>query len=124
MSTTGNQTITVNSVDRTYVPAWAAKYAADLKKGNTVTKKTAITNGVSIYRLAHNASNGIERHILSVEDEVQDSEGASHLAKVQVTITCDSDDSAEAARLSQLVSGVAAYLQSSGVLDSILADEL
>jgi hypothetical protein len=124
MSTIGTQTLTVNTVSRDYQPAWVAKYAADLKNGNTAVKKAAITDGVSLYRLTHAESKGIERHILSLEDTIADSDGEDHMVKVQITLSCEADDSAEELRLNHLTIALCDYLKSAGVVDSVLADEL
>lgn len=125
MSTTGNQSITVNSAERVYSPAWVAKYAQDLKKGNTATKKAAIDGGASFYRLTHDASKGIERHVFSLEDITQDSTtGEQTMEKIQVTLTCKADDSTAEARLVNLAIGMCSYLAATGVLTSIVADEL
>lgn len=126
MSTIGSQTVTVNSEDRTYNPGWAAKYAGDLKRGNTAIKKCAITGGSSILRFTHDEKNGVERHILSLEDRISpvSTEDEEQLDKIQITLTCKANDSAAATRLTQLAIGAAAYVQSAGVLDSIFAEDL
>lgn len=123
-STIGSQTITVNTVARTYAPSWDAKYASDLKKGNTAIKKAMLTNGVSILRITHDANKDIEKHIISVED-INDpaSEGATpEIDKIQITLTCRRDNAAAATRLGQLIAGVCAYLPT--VDDSLFADEI
>lgn len=127
MSTIGTQTITVNAIPRTYTPGWVKKYAADLKRGDTAIKKSPLTNGGSTMRITHNASKGIERHILSIEDAETDLSGTvpvATLEKAQLTITCAEDNPASQERLRQLVLGWMVWLSEAGVLESILADEL
>lgn len=123
MSIAGNQTITVSTVERTYSPAWSPKYANELRKGNTSVKKSVSATEASTLRFTHDANKGIERHVSSIEDEVSVN-GVPKLRKVQVTLTCEADNPTEQVATQALATGYMAYLASTGVLESIFADEL
>jgi hypothetical protein len=118
----GNQTLTVNTVARTYVLSWNKKYAKDLAKNNTSIKEAPLSAGSSIMRVTHDAQGVIEKHILSVEDS-NDVNGVVELDKIQITLTCKDDPTAQA-RLVNLAAGVAAYLAQEGVLESLCANML
>lgn len=127
MSTIGTQTITVNSAARAYNPAWVKQYATDIKRGDTATKKCAITNGRSVMRITHNANKGIERHIISCEDRTIDPAADTQselMEKIQITITCAEDDADAHERLRLLALGFMSWLSEAGVLESVQADEL
>jgi len=124
MGTSGEQSVTVSAAERVYKPAWIKRYAGDLKRGNTATKKAPITDGISYMRLTHDANKGVERHIVSLEDETVDVDGEVSLEKINITLTCRADDTSAESRLIALSLGMLAWLAETGILDSIVADEL
>lgn len=119
-SISGNQTITVNSVGRTYVEAVHPSYAKQLAQGNTRVKRSTITDGESLLRYSHDTTNikGVERHVVSIEDRVSMS-GDLNIARISVTLTVPETGAVDAeAKL--LAAGFLTWLNDPGRIEDLL----
>lgn len=124
---TGTQTLTVAGVSREYNPGWSSVYSNDLKRGNASVKKCALNlvshgiDGESLLRFVHDAKSSIERHVVTLEDRLQDG-ATSDIVRVNITLTCLENSPTATTRLKELVTGICSYLPT--VFDSIAQEEL
>jgi len=119
----GAQTITIGSdTDLSFVKSWVPKYANEIKKGNTMVKKSNTADrGDATLRVSHQVSKGIEGHVISLEIEgVRGTEPAHRLAKAQIVVTCDDGDSEEIATAKEITAALCTYVPT--VIDDIFAD--
>lgn len=117
----GNQTLTVNAATREYAQAYVPAYSKAIASGNTVVKQVAITGGESFLRISHETTNGLERHVVSIEDRINGtSPGEITIRKIQLTITSPITDSTSDTALKQLAIGFLDHLQDDGRLQDVL----
>lgn len=120
-------TLTVDSVERTYKKAYVPKYAKQLATQNTVTLKADITDpqsGTSYLRVSHDESNGVQRHLVSVEDITTDAEGVVHIRKCHHVLSCDANSPVEETDTELLSIGLDTWLATAGVKTSIVNGEV
>jgi hypothetical protein len=118
----GDQTITVNSVARTYYNASHSAYSKLVAKGNTTVKFASIAGGESLFRVTHeDQSVFVERHVVSLEDRIKVPERPAEpdIVRIQVTITCPSAGAYDTEIL-QLASALLTHLNDSGRLQEIV----
>jgi hypothetical protein len=116
----GTQSITVNSVARSYVEAVHSAYAKQLAAGNTRVKRATITDGESLLRYSHDTTNikGIERHVVSIEDRLT-TDGESTIARIAVTLTVP-ETGAQDTSAKLLAAGFLTWLNDSGRIEDLL----
>lgn len=122
-----SQTITVDSVERTYKKAFVPKYAKQLQAGNTVTLKcdtTAPQAGTSILRVSHDESKGVQRHLVSIEDITVDADGVEHIRKVHTVLSCDTGSPTEETDVEDLSDGFDSWFAGAGIKDAIINGEV
>lgn len=123
MGLSSDQTITVDSAARTYKKAYVPQYAKEIAKGNTLCLTADITDGVSILRISHDKSNGVNRHLVSLEDRVTDADGKLHVVKLHTVLSAE-DVPDEETRLVDLSVGFETWLSSTVIKASVINCEL
>lgn len=121
---TGTQTLTVDAVARAYAEAVHSAYAKQLAQGNTRVKIAPVSDGESILRYSHDmaSSNGLERHVISLEDRVNDdaTPGDPDIIRWQLTVTLPAGTPALDSRAILLAQGFLAWINDAGRLADII----
>jgi len=116
--------ITIDTIERVYKKAFVAKYAKQLRDGNTVCLKADISDGLSILRISHDSANGVQRHLVSVEDITTDAAGNEQQIKVHRVFSCKEGDPVAEATTETISAGLDSWLATAGVITSIVNGEL
>lgn len=123
MGLSSDQTITVNAAARTYKKSYVARYAKELAKGNCICLTADITDGVSILRISHDTTNGVNRHLVSIEDRVTDTDGKEHVVKEHRVLSAESSP-AEETNLTDLSDGLDTWMSGAAIKASVINSEL
>lgn len=118
-------TITVDAVDRVYKEAWDAEYEAELKSGSARIGKTTITDGNSIFRVAHGEDKkGIERHVASIRDTLAPAGSEPFTVQVHTVLSFPANNAAALLHAQKLSAGLRGALGAAGFEASLTYGEV
>lgn len=120
---TDSQTVTVSSQERTYVQAFDAEFAKDIANGAGSVRKTAITDGNSILKIANAANKGVERHQIMLRDKVAREDGTERIRQAYLVLSFSEDDPTELTATVELGKGLLAKAAETGLLARVCAGE-
>lgn len=120
-----NQTITINSAAREYIPTWDKEFAKDVADGSASIRKANITGGNSVEKIAHAETKGISRHQVFLRDKALIDE-VTEQEQAYIVVTHKADNPASELRALALAKGLCAYCgaEDGEILSQVIAGQM